>query len=169
MHGPQVDGPGDRSLVSGPGIADGSPVMDTTPGTETTQGGSGTGIDRLRLRSFIGLTLGLVGPRANLAVSGVLLTLLVTARVSSALAITFALTANRLIGWLAYPLLGRASDRTHSVAGRRAPYMAAGLLIMGVCTWSYTLVGGFWPLVLLIVLVKTASVVFGLTPHIAQA
>ncbi len=34
---------------------------------------------------------------------------------------------------------------------------------MGVCTWSYTLVGGFWPLVLLIVCVKTASVVFGLT------
>ncbi len=95
--------------------------------------------------------------------SGVLLTLLVSARVSSALAITFALTANRLIGWLAYPLLGRASDRTRSAAGRRAPYMAAGLLIMGVCTWSYTLVGGFWPLVLLIVLVKTASVVFGLT------
>ncbi len=41
--------------------------------------------------------------------------------------------------------------------------MAAGLLIMGVCTWSYTLVAGFWPLVLLIVLVKTASVIFGLT------
>jgi len=125
--------------------------------------GSASGIDRMRLRSFIGLTLGLVGPRANLAVSGVLLTLLVSARVSSALAITFALTANRLIGWLAYPLLGRASDRTHTAAGRRAPYMAAGLLIMGVCTWSYTLVSGFWPLVLLIVLVKTASVVFGLT------
>jgi len=124
---------------------------------------AGSGIDGLRLRSFIGLTLGLVGPRANLAVSGVLLTLLVSARVSSALAITFALTANRLIGWLAYPLLGRASDRTKSAAGRRAPYMAAGLLIMGVCTWSYTLVGGFWPLVLLIVCVKTASVMFGLT------
>jgi Na+/melibiose symporter-like transporter len=98
-----------------------------------------------------------------LAVSGVLLTLLVSARVSSALAITFALTANRLIGWLAYPLLGRASDRTKSAAGRRAPYMAAGLFIMGVCTWSYTLVSGYWPLVLLIVCVKTASVVFGLT------
>ncbi len=121
------------------------------------------GLDRMRLRSFIGLTLGLVGPRANLAVSGVLLTLLVSARVSSALAITFALTANRLIGWLAYPLLGRASDRTRSVAGRRAPYMAAGLLIMGVCTWAYTLVSGYWPLVLLIVMVKTASVIFGLT------
>jgi MFS family permease len=117
----------------------------------------------MRLRSFIGLSLGLIGPRANLAVSGVLLTLLVSSRVSSALAITLALTANRFIGWLAYPLLGRASDRTRSAAGRRAPYMAAGLLIMGICTWAYTLVAGFWPLVLLIVLVKTASVVFGLT------
>jgi Na+/melibiose symporter-like transporter len=117
----------------------------------------------MRLRSFIGLTLGLVGPRANLAVSGVLLTLLVSSRVSSALAITFALTANRLIGWLAYPLLGRASDRTRTLAGRRAPYMAAGLLIMGVCTWAYTMVSGYWPLVILIVMVKTASVVFGLT------
>ena len=176
MNGPDAAGSGDRSLVSGPGTADGSPMTDVVPGAGTLNDGalgagqaseadsaSGSGIDRMRLRSFIGLTLGLVGPRANLAVSGVLLTLLVATRGSSALAITFALTANRLIGWLAYPLLGRASDRTKSVAGRRAPYMAAGLLIMGVCTWSYTLVGGFWPLVLLIVCVKTASVVFGLT------
>ena len=34
---------------------------------------------------------------------------------------------------------------------------------MGACTWAYTLVSGFWPLVLLIVMVKTASVMFGLT------
>jgi len=166
MNGPDAAGSGDRSLVSGSGAADGFPVTDVVPaaGTPDTEAGRpAAGIDRMRLRSFIGLTLGLVGPRANLAVSGVLLTLLVSARVSSALAITFALTANRLIGWLAYPLLGRASDRTKSAAGRRAPYMAAGLLIMGVCTWAYTLVSGFWPLVLLIVCAKTASVVFGLT------
>jgi MFS family permease len=78
-------------------------------------------------------------------------------------AITFALTANRLVGWIAYPVLGRASDRTRTAAGRRAPFMAAGLLCMGVCTWAYTLVSGFWFLVVLIVVVKTASVVFGLT------
>ncbi|HUY64434.1 MAG TPA: MFS transporter [Acidimicrobiales bacterium] len=125
--------------------------------------GSGGPIDGLRLRSVIGLSVGLVGPRANLAVSGVLLTLLVSSRVSSALAITFALTANRLVGWAAYPLLGRASDRTRSAVGRRAPYMAAGLLLMGVCTWAYTLVPGYWPLVALVVAVKTASVVFNLT------
>ncbi len=110
-------------------------MTDVVPGAGTLDDGArsggdaselasapGAGIDGMRLRSFIGLTLGLVGPRANLAVSGVLLTLLVSARVSSALAITFALTANRLIGWLAYPLLGRASDRTKSArraGGRR--------------------------------------------------
>jgi len=142
------------------------PTTGDLPGAEIVHAGpegAHSSVDRMRLRSFIGLTLGLVGPRANLAVSGILLTLLVSSRVSSALAITFALTANRLIGWLAYPLLGRASDRTRSAAGRRAPYMAAGLLIMGVCTWAYTLVSGYWPLVLLIVMVKTASVIFGLT------
>jgi len=124
---------------------------------------SDKGIDAPRVRSFLGLSLGLVGPRANLAVSGVLLTLLVSSRVSSAVAITFALTANRFVGWIAYPVLGRASDRTRSAAGRRAPYMAAGIFLMGACTWGYTLVSGFWVLVILIVVVKTASVVFGLT------
>ncbi|MHB8682554.1 MAG: MFS transporter [Acidimicrobiales bacterium] len=120
-------------------------------------------VDRRRLGSMVGLAVGLVGPRANLAVSGVLLTLLVSARVSSALAITFALSANRLVGWLAYPLVGRASDRTRGAAGRRAPYMAAGLGVMGVCTWLYTVVPGYWPLVVLVVAAKTASVIFGLS------
>lgn len=120
-------------------------------------------VDRRRLRTTVGLALGLVGPRANLAVSGVLLTLLVSSRTASALGITFALTANRLVGWLAYPLLGRASDRTEGRAGRRAPFMAAGLVVMGVCTWAYTVVPGYWALVVLVAAVKTASVVFGLT------
>ncbi len=131
--------------------------------TQMTTARTEGGIDAPRARSLLGLSLGLVGPRANLAVSGVLLTLLVSSRVSSAVAITFALTANRFVGWIAYPVLGRASDRTRSVAGRRAPYMAAGLFLMGACTWAYTLVSGFWFLVVLIVVVKTASVVFGLT------
>ncbi len=120
-------------------------------------------LDRRRLRSLVGLALGLVGPRAYLAVSGVLLILLVSSRVQSALAITFALSAHRLVGWLAYPLLGRASDRTRGAAGRRAPYMAAGLLIMAACTWAYTLVPGYWPLVFMVVTAKTSAVVFGLS------
>ena len=73
----------------------------------------------LRLRSLVGLTIGFVAPRANLAVSGVLLTLLVTHRSANALAITLALTGHRLVGWLLYPVLGRASDRTRLAAGRR--------------------------------------------------
>ena len=145
----------------GPELVDGpAPGLSADHETDT---GDAAGLDAGRLRSFVGLSLGLVGPRANLAVSGVLLTLLVESRVASAVAITFALTANRFVGWIAYPVLGRASDRTKSAAGRRAPYMAAGLFVMGVCTWCYTLTPGYWPLVMLIVLVKTASVVFGLT------
>lgn len=121
-------------------------------------------VDTLRLRSFVGLVLGLVGPRANLAVSGILLTLLVSHRTgANALAVAFALSSNQLIGWIAYPVFGRASDRTRSVVGRRAPYMAAGLFVMGACTFSYTLVGGYWPIVGLIGLVRLASVVGGLT------
>ncbi len=106
--------------------------------------------------------MGFVAPRANLAVSGVLLTLLVTHRSSGAVAITLALTANRIVGWLAYPLLGRLSDRTRFASGRRVPYLSAGLALMGVCTWAYTMVGGYWPLVGLILVVKTASVIFQL-------
>jgi len=164
-----VTGPGDRvrrRLGFGRLLGFGRPGADTpsmTTASTDTETETEVGLDAPRVRSFLGLSLGLVGPRANLAVSGVLLTLLVSSRVSSAVAITFALTANRLVGWIAYPVLGRASDRTRSVAGRRAPYMAAGLFLMGSCTWAYTLVSGFWVLVVLIVVVKTASVVFGLT------
>ncbi len=82
---------------------------------------------------------------------------------ANALAVAFALSSNQLIGWLAYPVFGRASDRTRSAVGRRAPYMAAGLFVMGACTYSYTLVGGYWPIVGLIGLVRLASVVGGLT------
>ena len=153
-------GPEATALDVGP--ADGA-LDESTLAAGSEDAVASAGLDARRLRSLVGLSLGLVGPRANLAVSGVLLTLLVESRVASAVAITFALTANRLVGWIAYPLLGRASDRTKSVAGRRAPYMAAGLLVMGVCTWCYTSVPGYWSLVMLIVLVKTASVVFGLT------
>ena len=67
-----------------------------------------SGIDSSRVRSFIGLSIGLVGPRANLAVSGVLITLFVQQRASGALAVTFALTADRLVSWLTYPVAGTA-------------------------------------------------------------
>ena len=132
----------------------------TEAGVEVSARGSR--VDRRRVRSALGLGIGLLGTRANIAVSGLLLTLLVSSRVTSAVAITFALGANRLVGWAAYPLLGRASDRSHGRAGRRAPFMAASLLVMGAGTYAYPSVPGYWGLVGLVVCVKIAYVVSGI-------
>jgi len=120
-------------------------------------------IDTSRVRSFVGLSIGLVGPRANLAVSGVLITLFVQQRASGALAVTFALTADRLVSWLTYPVAGRLSDRTQSRVGRRTPYMAVSLMVMGVATWMFTVVSGYWLLVLMILIAGQASATFTLT------
>ena len=105
---------------------------DLTPSPDPGPGAGG--IDASRVRSFIGLSVGLVGPRANLAVSGVLITLFVQQRASGALAVTFALTANRLLSWITYPVAGRLSDRTQTRVGRRTPYMAVSLLVMGAAS-----------------------------------
>ncbi|HEY1989230.1 MAG TPA: MFS transporter [Acidimicrobiales bacterium] len=120
-------------------------------------------IDASRVRSFIGLSIGLVGPRANLAVAGVLITLFVQQRASGALAVTFALTANRLLSWVTYPLVGRLSDRTRSRVGRRTPYMAGSLILMGAATWMFTVVRGYWMLVLFILIARQAAAIFTLT------
>jgi Na+/melibiose symporter-like transporter len=130
---------------------------------EPTPGRGTGGIDPSRVRSFIGLSIGLVGPRANLAVSGVLITLFVQQRASGALAVTFALTANRLLSWITYPVAGRLSDRTKSRVGRRTPYMAFSLILMGAATWMFTVVSGYWSLVLFIVIARQAAAVFTLT------
>ena len=139
------------------------PVSGTGNGTGTTTDTSAGGIDPSRVRSFIGLSIGLVGPRANLAVSGVLITLFVQQRASGALAVTFALTANRLLSWITYPVAGRLSDRTKSRVGRRTPYMAFSLILMGAATWMFTVVSGYWSLVLFIVIARQAAAVFTLT------
>ncbi len=133
------------------------------PGGSDQQETAASSIDKSRLRSFIGLSIGLVGPRANLAVSGVLITLYVQHRASSALAVTFALTASRLLSWLTYPIAGRLSDRTRTRVGRRTPYMGVSLVALGVCTWMFTVVPGYWALVLFIVLASQAASVFTLT------
>lgn len=140
--------------------ADGGPVPRPP---STGDGPESGGVDPSRLRSFIGLSVGLVGPRANLAVSGVLITLFVQQRASGALAVTFALTANRLLSWITYPVAGRLSDRTTTRVGRRTPYMAASLIVMGAATWMFTVVSGYWLLVLFIVIARQASAVFTLT------
>jgi Na+/melibiose symporter-like transporter len=130
---------------------------------EAADQGVPSGIDASRVRSFIGLSIGLVGPRANLAISGVVITLFVQQRAQGALAVTFALTADRLVSWLTYPVVGRLSDRTQSRVGRRTPYMAISLMVMGVATWMFTVVGGYWLLVLMILIAGQASAVFTLT------
>jgi Na+/melibiose symporter-like transporter len=130
--------------------------------TSPSPGRSLGGIDASRVRSFVGISIGLVGPRANLAVSGVLITLFVQQRASGALAVTFALTADRLVSWLTYPVAGRLSDRTQSRVGRRTPYMAGSLIVMGVATWMFTVVSGYWLLVLMILIAGQASATFTL-------
>ncbi|MBV8463148.1 MAG: MFS transporter, partial [Acidimicrobiales bacterium] len=144
-----------------PGTSQGEPSP--TPPEASASDPTAERIDPSRVRSFIGLSIGLVGPRANLAVSGVLLTLYVQQRASTALAVTFALTARRLVSWVTYPLAGRLSDRTRSHFGRRTPYMGGALLLLGVATWMYTVVHGYWQLVLVIVIAGQAASVFTLT------
>ena len=168
--------PGPSSVPELPGDHGAGPTSsasgDTGPsgasgpsGPEAPSGpGAPTGpIDASRVRSFIGLSIGLVGPRANLAVSGVLITLYVQQRASGALAVTFALTADRLVSWLTYPVAGRLSDRTQSRVGRRTPYMAGSLVVMGISTWMFTVVHGYWLLVLMILIAGQASAIFTLT------
>ncbi len=141
----------------GDGTTPGEPSAEPAPPSE------GDRIDPARVRSFLGLSVGLVGPRANLAVSGVLLTLYVQQRASTALAVTFALTARRLVSWVTFPLAGRMSDRTRSHIGRRTPYLGGALVVLGAATWMYTVVHGYWQLVVVIMIAGQAASVFTLT------
>ena len=151
-----------RPPGAGPSSDQPSPGAPTGPTRPPGRAPTGP-IDVSRVRSFIGLSIGLVGPRANLAVSGVVITLFVQQRATGALAVTFALTANRLFSWLTYPVAGRLSDRTTSRVGRRTPYMAGSLIVMGAATWMFTVVKGYWLLVLFIVIARQAAAVFTLT------
>ena len=113
--------------------------------------------DPRRVASFVGLVVSRLGPRSLQLVGGTFLTLLVASRTTSALAITFALTAHRLFLWLVYPLVGNLSDRTSTRVGRRVPYMAGALLTMAACTWLWTLAPGYWLLVLAILGTRLAA------------
>lgn len=124
-------------------------------------------LDSRRVRSFVGLVLGRLGPRAHGAVSGTFLALLVGEHTRSLFWVTFALTAHRFVTPIAHPIAGRLSDRSDTRIGRRVPFMVAGLLIAGVCTALYINVDGYWPLVALMVLARLAFVSYSLPAHAA--
>lgn len=123
--------------------------------------------DPRRVGSFIGLVISRLGPRSLQLVGGTFLTLLVASRTTSALAITFALTAHRLFLWLVYPLVGNLSDRTSSRVGRRVPYMSGALVAMGAFTWLWTVAPGYWPLVAVILGTRLAASANQLTSIVA--
>jgi MFS family permease len=117
-------------------------------------------LDPRRVRSFVGLVLGRLGPRAFGAVAGIFLALLVAEHTTSLVAITFALTAHRAVTWIAFPLAGRISDRADTSLGRRVPFMAGGLLIGGVCTALLVETSSYWQLVAVLVVARLAFVVY---------
>lgn len=117
-------------------------------------------LDPRRVRSFIGLVLGRLGPRAFGAVAGIFLALLIGEYTESLFWVTFALTVHRFVTWLFFPLAGRWSDRSETALGRRVPFMAGGLLIAGVCTALFTKAGSYWSLVGLIVVARLALVAY---------
>ena len=144
----RVTGDPERRLARSP------PHRPTESGTRHRPGADGRSRTdrRLAVRSFIGLSIGLVGPRANLAVSGVLITLYVQQRASGALAVTFALTA-RPAPQLADLPGRRTLERPDAEPGGPANALHGGQphRVMGVATWMFTVVQGYWLLVLFIV------------------
>ena len=139
------------------------PVTSSTP-----TAASGQTLDPRRVRSFIGLVGSRLGPRALQLVGGTFLTLLVASRTSSALGVTFALTAHRLLLWLVYPLVGVVSDRTRTRLGRRVPFMAGALLAMALFTWLWTIAPGYWPLVVVILGTRLAAAANSMTSLVAM-
>jgi MFS family permease len=123
-------------------------------------------LDPVRVRSFIGLVIGRLGPRAFGAVAGIFLALLVAEQTDSLLMVTVALTAHRIVTWLAFPIAGRMSDQTHTGLGRRVPFMAGGMIVAGVCTALFTHATSFWSLVVLLMITRVAMVAYTL-PSVA--
>lgn len=117
-------------------------------------------LDPRRIRTFVGLILGRLGPRAFGAVAGIFLTLLVAEHTDSLVAVTFALTAHRIITWIAFPLAGRFSDRSDTSIGRRAPFMVGGLLVAGIATALFLEASSYWQLVGFVFVARLALVVY---------
>jgi hypothetical protein len=112
-----------------------------------------------RRTSFLGLILSRIGAQPFGLVMGSYLTLLVATRASSAVAITFALTAHRYLSFFVFPIAGRLSDRTLAKFGRRVPYIVCGLLATSVAVWLFTVVPGYWPLLVAIVVARESAIV----------
>lgn len=104
--------------------------------------------------------LGRLGPRAFGAVAGIFLALLVAEHTASLIAVTFALTAHRIITWLAFPLAGRISDRAATSLGRRVPFMAGGLIVGGICTAMLVNASTYWGLVAWLMAARLAFVAY---------
>ena len=117
-------------------------------------------LDPRRVRSFVGLVLGRLGPRAFGAVAGIFLALLVAQHTSSLIAVTFALTAHRIVTWLAFPIAGRISDRAATSLGRRVPFMAGGLIVGGICTALMVNADTYWQLVAYLMAARLAFVAY---------
>lgn len=75
------------------------------------------------------------------------LAVIVARYTSSALAISFAVTANRFFQPAVNPFIGRHSDKTKSRHGRRKPFMVVGLISMGLSLAAVPIAGSYWPLV----------------------
>ena len=123
-------------------------------------------VDDHRRSSFLGLTLARMGSRPYSIVMGTYLALLMAERTTSAIAITVGLTAHKYVSAVVFPVAGRLSDRTTAKFGRRVPYMAGGLATTAFAVFLFSVVHGYWPLVAVIVLARTASV-FNLIGRVA--
>lgn len=113
--------------------------------------------DKRRFRSLIGIVSAQLGQRAYSTVNGLLLTILVASRTSSAVAITFAITSGRLLNWFTYPIYGRISDRSKTKVGRRTPFIGIPMIVMGIGVILLPYTKGYWPVVIILLFIRQAS------------
>ena len=124
-----------------------------------------------RRRAFVGLTISNLARQPWSQVVGAYLTLLVASRTTSAVAITFALSAHRGIAAVLMPIMGRLSDRATTRGGRRVPLIVVGTAVGAVTVMLMTRTNGYWPLLVAIVVTRLALQVasigsVGVTPDV---
>lgn len=103
--------------------------------------------DHIQKRNFWALVWSQAASVGYGALRTSFLAVIVAQYTSSALAISFAVTANRFFQPLVNPFIGRHSDKTKSRHGRRKPFMVVGLISMGLSMAAVPIAGGYWPLV----------------------